>query len=171
MTFAHGYGEQALASEAIPAKTVVKWVSQNRVVVAAPSDRDLKIGYVAEAAVEGDMIEVTLVGNVDVAGFTVDGAVWIAEDGTLTQTADPLHGSVGVATSATSVAFDPTTVIVFPESTIPVGDGHTHTNKAVLDGITSEKVAAWDAKVSPAPSDGKLYGMQNAAWTEVPTTP
>ena len=37
------------------------------------------------------------------------------------------------------------------------GSNHTHANKAVLDGITAEKVTAWDAAKANAISSAKTY--------------
>lgn len=44
------------------------------------------------------------------------------------------------------------------------GSNHTHENKDVLDGITAEKVAAWDAAEANAIADAKSYsdGLNNA---------
>jgi hypothetical protein len=44
---------------------------------------------------------------------------------------------------------------------------HSHTNKTILDGITSEKITAWDNAESSANSytDGKVTAINNAAAT------
>lgn len=51
------------------------------------------------------------------------------------------------------------------EDAIEAIDNHSHTNKTVLDGVTAEKVAAWDAAEQNAKdyADGQVNGLANGA--------
>jgi hypothetical protein len=55
------------------------------------------------------------------------------------------------------------------EGKINAIDNHSHTNKDVIDGITAEKVSAWDAAEKNAKdySDGKLAEAKTAISSEI----
>ena len=57
--------------------------------------------------------------------------------------------------------------IVIPEDTSALA--HTHTNKTVLDGITSDKVSAWDSKADGTHSHSDLAPKASPVFTGTPT--
>ena len=61
-------------------------------------------------------------------------------------TAASIKGALGYTPAA------PGDIPVVPTAEISANTGarHSHANKAVIDGITAARAAAWDAKVSPA---------------------
>ena len=63
-----------------------------------------------------------------------------------TVTAASIKGALGYTPAA------PGDIPVVPTAEISANTGarHSHANKAVIDGITAARAAAWDAKVSPA---------------------
>lgn len=76
-----------------------------------------------------------------------------------TVTAASIKGALGYTPAA------PGDIPVVPTAEIPANTGarHSHANKAVIDGITAAKTAAWDGKAGTAAATQSAAGLMSAA--------
>lgn len=93
--------------------------------------------------------------------ISVDGtAIATVEDGSdATVTAASIKGALGYTPAA------PGDIPVVPTAEISANTGarHSHANKAVIDGITAAKTAAWDGKAGTAAATQSAAGLMSAA--------
>ncbi len=122
---------------------------------------DGKPGAAGAPGKDGHSPVVTATKSGKATTISVDGtAIATVEDGSdATVTAASIKGALGYTPAA------PGDIPVVPTAEISANTGarHSHANKAVIDGITAAKTAAWDGKAGTAAATQSAAGLMSAA--------